>query len=377
MKGSRPLTEIALPFLKLGFIGFGGPAAHVALMRREFVVTRQWLDEDRFLELFGASNLIPGPSSTELGMMLGYLRGGWPGLFVAGACFIGPAMAIVLALAWLYVRAGSLPQTAWVLYGVKPVIIAIIADALWALGRRAAKTWFTVAVGVAVLVLYLFGTNILVLLFGGALLVMVIRNATRRWPRATGMAPFLSLTALPVAVGGATLGALFLEFVKIGAVVFGSGYVLLAFLRSDLVHHLHWLSQSQLVDAVAVGQVTPGPVFTTATFIGYLVDGFAGAVVATLAIFLPAFVLCGVVFGMLPKLRRSPWADAFLQGVTVCGLGLMAGVTIQLARVVLIDWFTVVLAAVGLFALRRYQPNSVWLVLAGAGIGLAVRALGS
>src|SRR3954454_20377261 len=280
------MREIALAFLKLGAIGFGGPAAHVALMRREFVDQRRWLDEDRFLDLFGASNLIPGPSSTELGMMLGYLRGGWPGLLLAGACFIVPALLVVLGLAWAYVRLGSLPPTGWVLAGVEPVIVAIVADALWQLGRRALKTWALAVLGAAVLILYLLGANVLILLFSGALLIMLGRNSRRTWPSAlAAMVPF---GAVRVRVDEATLGALFAEFLKIGAVVFGSGYVLLTFLRADLVEHLHWLSQSRLVDAVAVGQVTPGPVFTTATFIGFLLHGVPGALVATLAIFVPA-----------------------------------------------------------------------------------------
>lgn len=371
------LREIALAYLKLGAIGFGGPAAHVSLMRREFVVARKWLDEDRFLELFGAASLIPGPSSTELGMMIGYLRAGWPGLFVAGVCFIAPAMAIVLALAWSYVRLGALPQTSWVLYGIKPAIVAIVADALWQLGRRALRSWALAALGAAVLVLYLAGVNLLLLLFGGALLVTAARNAKRLRPRLHSLAPALPLGAWSVVPSGAaTPASLFLEFAKLGAVVFGSGYVLLAFLRADLVQHLHWLTERQLLDAVAVGQVTPGPVFTTATFIGYLVDGLAGAFVATAGIFLPAFILSGVVYGLLPRIRRSTWAAAFLEGVTICGLGLMAGVAVEFGRVAIVDVASAAIALVAFVALRRFEPNSAWLVLGGAAVGLLVRGLG-
>jgi chromate transporter len=367
----RRLGEVARVFLKLGVIGFGGPAAHVALMRREAVEVRGWLDEGRFLELFGASTLIPGPSSTELGMMLGYLRAGWSGLLVAGVCFIAPAMALVLVLAWAYVQFGTLPQTAWVLDGVAPVMIAIVADALWQLGRRALTTWPLAVAAGAILALYLAGVNVLLVLFGGALLVMVARNARR----VGGTAALVPL-AVTASQADAALRDLFAEFLKIGAVVFGSGYVLLAFLRADLVQHLHWLTPGQLVDAVAVGQVTPGPVFTTATFIGYVVAGLPGALVATAAIFLPAFVLSGVVYGLLPRIRRSPWAAAFLDGVTVCGLGLMAGVTIQLGRVVLTNWFAAALSVAAFAVLRRFQPNSAWLVLAGAAIGLLAHAAG-
>ncbi len=362
------LGEVALAFLKLGVIGFGGPAAHIALMRREFVEERHWLDEDRFLELFGGANLIPGPASTELGMMLGYLRAGWAGLLVAGACFIAPAMTIVLILASVYVRYGSVPATGWVLAGVAPVMIAIIADALWQLGRRALKTLPLAAVGVVVLVLYLLGVYPIVLLFGGALVVMLGRQAGKL----RGHAMFL----LPVGAATVPLRSIFLEFLKLGAIVYGSGYVLLAFLRGDVVQHLHWLSDGHLVDAVAIGQVTPGPVFTTATFIGYLLAGVPGGIVATVAIFLPSFVFAGVVYSLLPRLRRSAWAGAFLDGVTVCGLGLMAGVSIQLGRIAITGVLTAALALVAFVILRRYQPNSAWLVLGGALIGLAARGWG-
>jgi chromate transporter len=356
-------------------IGFGGPAAHVALMRREMVEKRGWLDEDRFLELFGASNLIPGPSSTELGMMLGYEHAGWPGLIVSGVCFITPAMLLVLTLAWAYVRYGSVPQTAWVLYGIEPVIIAVILDALLGLGRRALRSWPMAALGAAVIALYFVSVDVTLLLFGGAAVVTIARNATRI---RRGVGAFLPLLPLAGAARTAdtSLSSLFFEFLKLGAVVFGSGYVLLAFLRADLVQHLHWLTEKQLVDAVAIGQVTPGPVFTTATLIGYLVHGVSGALLATLGIFLPAFVLAGLVYGLLPRLRRSPWANAFIDGVTVCALGVMAGVTIELGHAVLIDWFTLVLAVAAFVILRRYQPNSAWIVLSGAVAGVLAHAMG-
>jgi chromate transporter len=367
-----PVTEVALVFVKLGVIGFGGPAAHVALMRRETVERRAWLGEDRFLELFGAASLIPGPSSTELGMMLGYERAGWPGLLAAGACFIAPATAIVLGLAWAYVRFHALPQTDWVLYGVEPVIIAVIADALWQLGRRALASVPLASLGAGALVLYLIGGNVFVLLFGGALVATVASNVARSWPRPAAAIPLAPLVARETA---ASLGSVFLEFLKLGALVYGSGYVLVAFLRSDVVERLGWLTQSQLVDAVAIGQVTPGPVFTTATFVGYVAHGVAGALIATLAIFLPAFALAATVYALLPRLRRSPWASAFLRGITVSALGLMAGVTIQLAGVVLVDAFTVGAALVAFAVLRRFQPNSAWLVAGGAVVGIVVRGL--
>jgi chromate transporter len=251
----------------------------------------------------------------------------------------------------------------------------VIADALWELGRRALTSWPLVVLGIAVVVLYFLGLDVIVLLFGGAAIVMVVRNAVRLRAGAVVLVPWLPFGAV-AAVPGASLAGIFLEFLKFGAVVFGSGYVLLAFLRADLVEDLGWLTEDQLVDAVAIGQVTPGPVFTTATFVGYLVRGLPGALLATLGIFLPAFFFAAVIFGALPRLRRSPWANAFLDGVTVGGLGLMAGVTVQLGQEVIVDWFTAALAVVALVVLRRFQPNSAWLVLGGALIGGGARALG-
>jgi chromate transporter len=369
------LREVARIFLKLGVIGFGGPAAHVALMRREMVEQRRWVDEDRFLQLFGASSLIPGPSSTELGMMLGYERAGWPGLLVAGVCFITPAMTIVLTLAWAYVRFGHLPQTGWILYGVGPVMLAIIADALWQLGRRALRSWLLVVVAAAVLAGYVAGIGVVTLLLGGACIVTVARNIRRLRGAANLFLPSLPLLSL-TSTTDVSPTSLFLEFLKLGAVAFGSGYVLVAFLRADLVERLGWLTQRQLVDAVSIGQVTPGPVFTTATFIGYVAGGPRGAILATAGIFFPAFVFAGLVYMLLPRLQRSPWTAAFIDGVTVSALALMAGVTIQLGRIVYVDVATVVLSVVSFAVLRRSQLNSAWLVVAGAVIGLILRGFG-
>ena len=367
----RP-SEVALVFAKLGVIGFGGPAAHVALMRRELVVRRRWLSEERFLALFGASNLIPGPSSTELGMMLGYERAGWPGLVAAGICFIVPAFAAVLALAWVYVRSGSVPQTEWILRGIKPVVIALVVDALWQLGPRLRSAWFVVLACV-VLAGSLLGVDALVLVFGAALLAMTAVRVRRRGA-ASAAVPLVPFGAVAAALP--SLPAIFVEFLKIGAVVFGSGYVLYAFLRGDLVRELQWLSEAQLLDAVAVGQVTPGPVFTTATFIGYLLQGVPGAVVATVAIFLPAFVLAAVVFSQLDRITRSPDATAFVDGATAAGLGLIAAVTIQLGRSVMTGWVPVVFALAALVVLRRFDINPVWVIIGGAALGLAAGAAG-
>ncbi len=371
--------EVALLFLKLGLISFGGPAAHIAMMRREVVQQRRWLSDAEFLDLLGASNLIPGPTSTEMAIFLGYTRAGWPALILAGTLFILPAMLLVLAFAWAYTRFGTTPQATWLLYGIKPVIIAVVIQALWGLGRTAVKGLPLVALGVAVAGLYLLGLNPLGLLLGGGLLVLLVRNAARLRQLA-GLAlaaPVLGLPGL-VAVASAvpySPAVLFLTFLKIGAVLYGSGYVLLAFLRADFVENLGWLTDRQLIDAIAVGQFTPGPVFTTATFIGYLVGGVPGALLATLAIFLPSFVFVALVYPLVPRLRRSPWTSAFLDGVNVAALGLMAAVTWILGQAALVDPFTAAIALVTLVLLVRFQVNSAWLVAGGGVLGVASHLL--
>jgi len=374
------IGEVARLFLKLGLIAFGGPAAHIALMREEIVRRRRWVSDERFLDLVGMANLIPGPTSTEVCIYLGYVRAGWPGLIVAGVCFIVPAMLLVLALAWLYVRYGATPSAAAAMYGITPVIIAIVAQALWALGRTAVKGPLLAAIGVAVLALALAGLNVLVLLLGGGVVVMLLRAAPRRRAATAAMLatlgmPLLAFGETAAARAAVPLGTLFLTFVKIGAVLYGSGYVLLAFLRSDFVDRLGWLTDRQLLDAVAVGQFTPGPVFTTATFIGYLLAGWPGALLSTLAIFLPSFVLVAASYPLLPRIRGSRWMSAFLDGVNVAAVGLMAAVTWQLARAAIVDVFTAALAVVAAVLLLRTRLNSAWLVLGGAAAGLVFRQL--
>ena len=320
------LLEVALLFLKLGTIGFGGPAAHIALMRREVVERRRWLSEAEFLDLLGAANLIPGPSSTELAIHIGFRQCGWPGLIVAGACFILPAACIVTGLAWAYVRFHSLPQLKLLLNVVQPIVVAIVLQAIWKLGRAALKTWDVRMVAVAAVFLSALGFQpILILLVCGAALA-----SARAWSSLVLLSGLVGVSV--TVVEPATLSRLFWVFVKIGAVVFGSGYVLLAFLRADLVNRLHWLTDTQLLDAVAVGQITPGPVFTTATFIGYLVAGLPGAVVATLGIFLPGWILVALSGPVIPRLRRSKWAGAFFDGVTAASIGLIVWVLVLLIR---------------------------------------------
>jgi len=376
---SGSLSEVAALFLKLGFVAFGGPAAHIALMRDEVVTRRRWVSEQQFLDLLGASNLIPGPTSTELAIYLGYARAGWRGLVLAGTLFILPAALISLALAWAYVRYGSTPEAVWLLYGIKPVIIAVVVQAIWALARTAVKGWLLAAIGALVLGLYAAGVNEIVLLLGAGVLVMAARNAgrLRQRPRALALVPMLGAPALSTA-GAAAVDpvSLFFVFLKIGAVLYGSGYVLLAFLRNDFVVRLGWLTDQQLIDAVAVGQLTPGPVFTTATFIGYIVAGTGGAALSTLAIFLPSFVFVAIVYPLVPRLRGSAWMSAFLDGVNVAAIGLMLAVTWQLARSAVVDWPSAGLALVAAILLLRWRINSVWLI-AGAGvIGIVIRWLG-
>jgi chromate transporter len=362
-----PLAELALLFLRLGTTAFGGPAAHVALMEDEVVRRRGWLTREEFLDLLGATNLIPGPNSTEMALHIGRRRAGWAGLAVAGLCFILPAALLVLAIAWAYVRWGALPAADALLRGVKPVMIAIVAQALWSLGRAAVKDAFLAAVGIAAVAANLLGAHELVLLLAAGALVVAARA------RPPGAALAL-LPALPVAAAPYSLGLLFLTFAKIGAVLFGSGYVLLAFLRADFVERLHWLTESQLLDAVAIGQVTPGPVSSAATFIGYLLGGVPGAGLATAGIFLPAFVFVALSGSLVPRLRRSRVAGAFLDGVNVASLALMAVVAGQLGRAAIVDWPTGLLALGAAVALIRFRVGSVWLVLAGALAGLALAA---
>jgi len=370
------LGEVARVFLRLGVTAFGGPAAHIAMMREEFVRQRGWITDQHFLDLLGATNLIPGPNSTEMAIHLGFVRAGWRGLIVAGVCFILPAALIVVALAALYVQYGTTPAASWLLYGIKPVVLAIVAHALYGLARTAVKGWLTGIVGVAVLVLTLLGFSELVLLFAGGLVVMVLANLRRLRAVAPALAlPILALPSLLLqsAVAPFSLAALFWNFLKIGSVLYGSGYVLLAFLRADFVERLGWLTDQQLLDAIAIGQVTPGPVFTTATFVGYILGGVPGAVVATVGIFLPAFVFVAISNPIIPRIRKSPWAGALLDGVNVASLGLMAAVTLQLAQSAIIDPVTVAVALVALALLIRYKINSMWLVLAGALIGVGYR----
>ena len=351
------LTEIATLFLKLGTISFGGPAAHIALMEDEVVRRRRWLSHEEFMDLIGATNLIPGPNSTEMAIHIGLRRAGWAGFLIAGGCFILPATVIVTFCAWLYVRYGSLPEAGAILYGVKPVMIAVVLQALWALGRAALKTKTLLMLAAAAAILNFLGVNELVILFGAGLLFAFTRSSFVRKSQTQCF----------------SLAPLFLFFLKTGSVLFGSGYVLLAFLRADLVERWHWLSEGQLLDAIAVGQFTPGPVFTTATFIGYILGRTPGAIVATLGIFLPAFIFVALSGPFIPRIRRSETAGAFLDAVNASSLALMAVVTWQLGHSAVVDVTSLVLAVASAIVLFRFRVNSAWIVLGGALVGLIFR----
>ncbi len=381
---SGRLAELAALFLKLGLVGFGGPAAHLALMEDEVVRRRGWLSRERFLDLVGATNLIPGPNSTEMAIHIGHLRAGWPGLAVAGVSFILPAFLIVWGLAYAYVRFGTLPAAAGLLYGVRPVVIAVVLQALLGLGRAAAtRTRGVAAVGAAALVAAAAGVHeLLVLFLAGAVMASARLARELRVRRAAlgvvPLGPLVGLAAVPAASAlPFGLVPLFFIFLKVGSVLFGSGYVLLAFLRADLVERWGWLRERQLLDAVAVGQVTPGPVFTTATFIGYLLGRSPGAILATVGIFLPAFVFVALSGPLVPRIRRSPIAGAFLDGVNAASIALMALVTAQLGRAALVDLPTLALALASAVLLSRFRVNSSWLVLGGALVGLALRGYSS
>ena len=403
MTPTAPLRELAALFLRLGVTAFGGPAAHIAMMRDEVVDRRGWLSDKEFLDLVAATNLIPGPNSTELAIHLGYRRGGLAGLALAGVCFILPAALVVGCIAWAYARYGTTPQVGWLMYGIGPVVIAIVAQALVKLGQAALSRWAYAPLGAAALVAALAGVNELAVLAAGGGLGLAL--AMRPSGPGRSAAVLAWLTALPAALAhllrgaaaaasqaGATAGAaagglaaatvaavpftlsgLTLFFLKVGSVLFGSGYVLLAFLRADLVERWGWLTDQQLIDAITVGQVTPGPVFTTATFIGYLLGGWAGATLATAAIFAPGFFFVAVTQPLIPRLRASRPLGGCLDGVVAASLGLMAAVTWQLARAAVVDLPTALIVIAAAVALFRWRPNSTWLILGGAAAGWLLR----
>ena len=380
--GRSSLSELVRLFLRLGLTAFGGPAAHIGLMEREAVERRGWMSRPQFLDLVGACNLLPGPGSTQVAMALGYRRAGWPGLAAAGACFILPSTLSTLALAWAYLRYGSLPQAQGFLYGIKPVMIAVVAQAVWNLGRTAFRRWPLALAGLACFAAVLAGAPPIAVLLvsGGVALLAVWLRSRPKAARSLAVLPS-AISAGPAAVGGgAAAGAvglfpILLVFLKMGVVVFGSGYVLLAFFKADLVDRLHWVTNSQLIDAITAGQVTPGPVFATATFLGYLLHGWAGAAVATVAIFLPSFFLAGLVGALADRIRKSKLAAAFLDGVNAAAVALMASVALSLGRAALMDGWTWALGLASVTLLIRFRVNATWLILAGAVLGIFIHVI--
>jgi chromate transporter len=377
------LGQIARAFLRLGFVAFGGAAAHIGLMEEEFVRRRKWLSREEFLDRLGAVNLLPGPTSTEMAIYLGELRGGFAGLLVAGASFILPAAFMTLGLAWAYVRYGALPELAGVLWGVKPVVVVLLAQAVWSLGTAALKSRELMFLALVVLGLTTVHVATLALLIGtGVAWTVATRFGEKRGGAATGSAASMHVAAASsrfTAMGGVssfiavTTSGVFLYFLKIGALLFGSGYVLLAVLREDLVQRLHWLTEPQLLDAIAVSQATPGPFFTVATFVGYVQAGWRGAGVATLGMFVPAFTYVALTAKMLPRLRKSSNAGAFLDGVNAAAVALMAFVGIQFAREVVTTPLALGIGVVAAVLVFRFRMNSAWVVLGGALTGLALR----
>lgn len=374
------LGEILQLFLRLGMTAYGGPAAHIGLMQREAVERRKWMSQAQFLDLVGACNLLPGPGSTQVAMALGYSRGGWMGLCVAGACFILPASLATLALAWAYVRYGNLAQVQGLLYGTKPVMVAIIVQAIWKLGQTAYRRWPLALAGLACLAAAILGAPPIAVLLASGGLALLAAWQSNRPTTAMGIA------GLPIAASGGASGAagaigltplflVFLVFLKLGVIVFGSGYVLAAFLKADLVDRLHWITEPQLLDAITAGQITPGPVFATATFIGFLLRGWPGAAVATVAIFLPSFLMAGMVGALAGHIRKSVLAAGFLDGVNAAAVALMAAVAMVLGRATFIDGWTWVLGLVSAALLLRYKVNATWLILGGAALGMMLHSI--
>ena len=375
------LKEIALLFLKLGFIAFGGPAAHIAMMEDEVVTKRKWMSRQHFLDLVGATNLIPGPNSTEMAIHCGFHRAGFAGLIVAGICFIGPAAILTGFLAYFYVAYGNIPEIEPFFFGIKPAVIIIILSAVYKLGQKALKTFLLGFIGTAVLIASLLGMNeVFAILSGGIVGMLIIYFKNRIKGNSLNsliplfsnlklklpLASFLAFTS--TTISSISLLKLFLIFLKIGAILFGSGYVLVAYLDGELVKNLGWLTADQLIDAIAIGQFTPGPVLSTATFIGYQIKGFGGAVVATLGIFLPSFFFVAILNPIIPKLRQSKLASGFLDAVNISAVSIMISATIHLSKQVLVDWKSILIAVVSGFMVFKFkQINAAYIVL-GSGI---------
>ncbi|EHM7982873.1 MULTISPECIES: chromate efflux transporter [Bacteroidota] len=369
MERDIQIKEIAKLFLKLGFIGFGGPAVHIAMMQQEVVVKKKWMSEQHFLDLLGATNLIPGPNSTEMAIHIGYDKGGWKGLIFAGLCFILPAVFITGIFAWLYQQYGQLPEVQPFIYGIKPAIIAIIIGAVFPLAKKSVKSTFLAVVGILVLVLSLFGISEIYLMFGAGLLAMALYylQDTKNTLQSFIPLAFLQIAQSPLL--SETNTKLFWIFLKIGAILYGSGYVLFAFLDTELVA-TGLLTRQQLMDAIAVGQFTPGPVFSSVTFIGYQINGLSGAVISTIAIFLPSFILVALLNPLMKKMRQSKGLSIFLDAVNVASVAIIAAICLTIGKETITDWRTILIAMISAIVVFKFKKiNSAFVVIGGALLG--------
>ena len=377
MKNNVSIKEIVRLFLKLGFLGFGGPAAHIAMMQQEVVAKRKWMSEQHFLDLLGATNLIPGPNSTEMAIHIGYDKRGWKGMLAAGLCFILPAVFITGVFAFLYRKYGHLPEVEPFVYGIKPAVISVILGAIYPLAKKSVKTFFLAIMAITVLIASLFGINEIYLMFGAGLFgvayfyILTIKHQNTL----QNVIPFFILQ-----LGGTNLFSeinvrLFWVFLKIGAVLYGSGYVLFAFLDTELVQ-AGVLSRQQLMDAIAVGQFTPGPVFASVTFVGYQINGISGALWSTIAIFLPSFVLVALINPLMKKMRQSKLLSVFLDSVNVAAIALIASVCFTMGNEAIVDWRTLLIAVISIFVVFRFKKlNSAFVILGGAFLGLLLYQL--
>lgn len=369
MERDIQIKEIAKLFLKLGFIGFGGPAAHIAMMQQEVVVKKKWMSEQHFLDLLGATNLIPGPNSTEMAIHIGYDKGSWKGLIVAGLCFILPAVFITGIFAWLYQQYGQLPEVQPFIYGIKPAIIAIIIGAVFPLAKKSVKSTFLAVVGILVLVLSLFGISEIYLMFGAGLLAMGLYSIQSKRNTLQSFIPLAFLQIAQSPLLSETNTKLFWIFLKIGAILYGSGYVLFAFLDTELVA-TGLLTRQQLMDAIAVGQFTPGPVFSSVTFIGYQINGLSGAVISTIAIFLPSFILVALLNPLMKKMRQSKGLSIFLDAVNVASVAIIAAICLTMGKETITDWRTILIAMISAIVVFKFKKiNSAFVVIGGALLG--------
>ena len=376
MEEKNNLKELAKLFLKLGIISFGGPAAHIAMMQDEVVVKKKWLTDQHFLDLIGATNLIPGPNSTEMAIHIGHEKAGWKGLIVAGFCFIFPAVMITLLFAWLYKEYGQFPEVQPFLYGIKPAIIAIILSAIFPLAKKSLKTIQLAIIGVLILLLSLFKYNEIILMFGAGIIALFLYYL--RHNKNKSINAFIPITLFQISNTNfisATNLNLFLIFLKIGAILYGSGYVLFAFLDAELVA-TGLLSRTQLIDAIAVGQFTPGPVFSSVTFIGYQINGFSGAFISTIAIFLPSFIFVALLNPLVKKMRNSKLFSTFLDAVNVASIAIIISICLEMGIETIIDWRTILIALISIMVTFTYRKiNSAFIVLGGSLIGYILNFL--